>query len=204
MTAGRLERAAAALVARPAVYAVVQALAGQARVAARLGSALASLAPHGPLLDVGSAEGGFASRLGLDPFFLDIDLRPLAALRRRRPRSRAAAGDATRLPCRDSAFDVSLCVAVSHHLDDGQLERVVSELARVTRGHLVFLDALRNDRRSLSRWLWRFDRGRHPRTRSELQSVLERRFRLRNPEEFTVHHQYALWIGSPLLPTAVR
>ncbi len=197
MTGARLDRMAAALVSRPSIYAMVQTLAGQRRVARRLRDALAAL-PPGRLLDVGSAEGGFASRLGRDPVFIDLDPRPLAALRRRGRGSRAAAADAASLPFPDRAFDVSACVAVSHHLDDPQLEKVVAELGRVTSGTLLFLDALRNDGRALSRWLWRYDRGRHPRTLDQLRIALERRFRLLEEQEFTIYHQYVLWVATPL------
>lgn len=193
---GPIERWASALVARPFVYDLVQNLAGQARVAGRLRATVASLRPT-RILDVGSADGGFAARLELDPVFVDVDPRPLAALLRRRPGSRAAAADATSLPFGDGAFDTSLCVAVSHHLDDGQLERVVSELSRVSRRHLVFLDALRIDGRPLSRWLWKLDRGRHPRTKGELRSALERGFSLASEEEFTVYHRYVIWVATP-------
>jgi SAM-dependent methyltransferase len=192
-----LEKWAARIVSHPAVYRLVQNLAGQARVAARLRSALAEAGPGARLLDVGSAEGGFAARLGIDPVFVDLDPRPLAALLRRRRGSRAAAADATALPFADGAFDVSLCVAVTHHLDDRQLELVVADLARVTRRHLVFLDAVRNDGRALSRWMWKLDRGRYPRTREQLREALERRFTLSPAGEFTVYHQYALWVASP-------
>lgn len=197
MTRTRLDRMAAALVSHPSIYAVVQTLAGQGRVAERLGEALAAL-PPGRLLDVGSAEGGFASRLRRDPVFVDLDPRPLAALRRRGRGSRAAAADAASLPFLDRAFDVSVCVAVAHHLDDAELERVVAELRRVTSGTLLFLDALRNDGRALSRWLWRYDRGRHPRTLAQLSGALERRFRLLEKREFTIYHQYVLWVAAPL------
>jgi len=191
------QRLAASLVSRPSVYGLVQALAGQGRVAARLREALASL-PAGRLLDVGSADGGFASRLDREAVFVDLDPRPLVALRRRGRGSFAAAADAACLPFPDRAFDVSVCVAVSHHLDDGQLERVVAELGRVTSGTLLFLDALRNEDRAVSKWLWRYDRGRHPRTRDQLREALERRFQLGEKREFTVYHQYVLWVASPL------
>jgi ubiquinone/menaquinone biosynthesis C-methylase UbiE len=186
-----------ALLARPVVYDLVQTLAGRAQVARPLKAAMASL-PPGRLLDVGSADGGLASSLDLDGVFIDIDLGPLAALRRRESRSRAVVADAAALPFRDRAFDVSLCVAVSHHLDDRQLQRSVEELGRVTAGSLLFLDALRKDHRRLSRWLWRHDRGRHPRTIEILRAALERRFRLRQEQQFTVYHQYVLWVASPL------
>ena len=191
-------RIAAALVSRPPVYRLVQRLAGQARVAAQLRSSLPRGADAAATLDVGSAEGGFSARLAIDPVFVDIDARPLLAMRRSRPRARAAAANASALPFPDRAFDVSLCVAVSHHLEDGELDGVLAELRRVTRSHLVFLDALRNDGRALSRLLWRFDRGPHPRTKAELEAALGRKFRLGAPEEFTVYHQYVLWVASPL------
>lgn len=197
MSATTLERLAGRIVSNPAVYRLVQNLAGQGQVAARLRSALAELEPRARLLDVGSAEGGFAARLGVDPVFVDLDPRPLAALLRRRHGSRAAAADATALPFADAAFDLSLCVAVTHHLDERQLELVVADLARVTRRHLVFLDALRNDGRALSRWMWKLDRGRYPRTREQLRQALERRFTLSVAREFTVYHQYVLWVASP-------
>lgn len=192
----RLQRLAAALVSRPRIYDLVQNLAGQARAAARLRSVLERL-PHRQVLDVGSAAGGFALRLGVDPVCLDLDLRPLLALRRRNQASIAVAGDASRLPFQDAAFELTLCVAVSHHLDDATLARVVSELSRVTSRNLLFLDALRSDHRPLSRWLWRHDRGRNPRTLDELRASLERRFRLCEEQRFTIYHQYVLWVASP-------
>ena len=197
MKSGRLERWAGKLVSHPAVYDVVQNLAGQARIAGRLRASLQALGPVGDVLDVGSSDGGFGVRLGVDPVFVDLDPRPLAALLRRGTGTRAAAADASLLPFGDRAFEVSLCVAVTHHLDDQQLESVVSELSRVTRTNLVFLDALRNDSRRLSRWMWRLDRGRYPRTLAELERALGRRFTLAAPQQFTVYHQYVLWIASP-------
>ena len=190
--------AAVWLASRPRVYRLIQSLAGQARVASRLKRSLPVLPADAVLLDLGSAEGSFASHLGLDPVFTDIDLRPLLALRTRRTRCRAVAADAAALPFRDAEFDASLCVAVAHHLDDGSLARVAGELARVTRGYLVFLDPVRNERRTASRWLWRYDRGRYPRTRRELEAVLGRRFALEKRDEFSILHQYVSWIARPL------
>lgn len=196
MSDSLLQRLAAGLVSRPLVYDLVQNLAGQARVAARLKISLAALSP-GRLLDLGSADGGFASRLDLDGVFTDIDLRPLAVLRKRGRGSEAVAADGTALPFANRSFDVSLCVAVSHHLDDGQLDRAIEELSRVTQRSLVFLDALRDDTRRLSRWLWRHDRGRHPRTLEQLREALGRRFHVREEIPFTIYHRYVLWVASP-------
>ena len=71
-----------------------------------------------------------------------------------------------------------------------------SQVSRVSR-RVVFLDALRNDDRMLSRWLWRFDRGRHPRTRDRLRDALERRLVVERESAFTVLHEYVLWVATP-------
>ncbi len=196
MSGTLLQRLAAALVSRPFVYDLVQNLAGQAKVAERLRGALDRV-PHRRVLDVGSAAGGFALRLGIVPVCLDLDPRPLAALRRRTDGALAVAADASRLPFSDGAFDLALCVAVLHHVDDATVPRVVSELARVASGRLLLLEPLRNDGRRISRWLWRYDRGRHPRNREELISILERAFRVDEATEFAVYHQYLLCRTSP-------
>ena len=192
-----LQRVAASLVSRPAIYDLVQRAAGQPRLAEHVSRAVSLLGPLGRLLDVGTAEGGFAARLGLDAVLIDLDPRPLAALRRKRPSARAAAADATLMPFGPDAFDVTFCLLVSHHLDDEQLRGVVSELARVTSRKLVFLDAVRNEERALSRWMWRFDRGRHPRTAREIGDALAEGFLPDAPEAFTVRHQYSIWVLSP-------
>ena len=192
-----LQRLAASLVSRPFVYELVQSLAGQARVAERLRATLDRLPPHRRALDVGSAAGGFALRVGIAPVCLDLDPRPLLALRRRESSAKALAADAARLPFSDDAFDLTLCVAIFHHIDDDTLGRVVTELSRVTSGHLLLLEPLRNDARRASRWLWHFDRGRHPRTRGDLVAILGRSFQVDEAIEFAVYHQYLLCVARP-------
>ena len=200
---GPLQRLAAALMSRPLLYELVQDLAGQRKVAVRLRQALDRL-PHRRTLDVGSSAGALALRLGLSPVCLDLDPRALASLRRRDRAARPVAGDAAGLPFRDGAFDLALLVAVCHHLDDGALPAVVDELARVTSGHLVVLEPLRNDARLVSRSLWRYDRGRHPRTREKLEAILMRRFEVRETIEFAVYHQYMLSVLRPLRRAGAR
>ena len=196
MSGTLLQRLAAALVSRPFVYDLVQDLAGQAKVAERLREAVERF-PHRRVVDVGSAAGGFALRLGVDPVCLDLDPRPLAALRRRAPAARAVAADAARLPFPDGAFDLALCVAVFHHVDDATLSSVVAELARICAGRMLLLEPLKNDGRRVSRWLWHYDRGRHPRTRDQLVAILEPHFRLDETIEFAVYHQYLICVASP-------
>ena len=192
----RLQRLAGGLASRPFVYDLVQNLAGQAKVAARLRVALERLS-SGRILDVGSSGGGFALRLGVNPVCLDLDLRPLLALRQRGRSATPVASDAAQLPFRDRTFDLTLCVALAHHVGDGVLAAVTSELSRVTSGYLVFLDPIRNDARRISRFLWRYDRGRHPRTAEALLAALERDFLVTVRERFAVYHEYLLCVATP-------
>ena len=107
------------------------------------------------------------------------------AERRREGPARLVGGDAARLPFRDRCFDLSLCLFVSHHLDDEELRRALRGLARVTSGALVFADAVRNDRRAVSRWLWNYDRGRHPRTEETITGLLRESFNLSEVARFS-------------------
>ena len=195
MSETRLQRLAAALVSRPFVYDLVQTLAGQEKVAQRLRTALAAI-PHARALDVGSAAGGFAFRLGVSPVCADLDPRPVAALRRRRPGTKAIVANAAALPFPDGAFDLVLCLAVLHHLDDATLGGVVAELSRVASGRVLVLEPLRNDARGVSRFLWRYDRGRHPRTRDQLLSALSARMEVVDAVEFAVYHEYLMCVMS--------
>ena len=65
-------------------------------------------------------------------------------------------------------------------------------------GTLLFLDPLRNDGRALSRWLWRYDRGRHPRTLASCADASKDASSSASREEFAIYHQYVLWVASPL------
>ena len=191
-----LGRVAAALLSRPFVYNLVQVVAGRDRVIKRLREAAGSL-PSGRVLDVGSASGQIGLGLGIRPICLDIDFLPLSDRRRRGTLDLAVQGDAARLPFVRKSFDLTLCTAVSHHLDDDTLLPALAEIGRVTSGTFLFFDATRNDSRWLSRSLWRFDRGRHPRTEGQLLGTLERLFHPRTVAGFAVFHQYLLFIGTP-------
>jgi ubiquinone/menaquinone biosynthesis C-methylase UbiE len=192
-----LQRIAASLVSRPAIYDLVQRAAGQEIVSRRLRAATERL-PPALCLDVGGSSGGFARRLGAETVCLDVDLRPLLALKRSDPRARALAGDGARLPFPTGTFQRTLCVMVFHHVDDDTLPGLVAELSRVTSGHLVFLEPLLNPRRAVSRFLWNYDRGRHPRDRARLLDALSKNFVVEETTEFAVYHQYLLAIARSL------
>lgn len=174
----------------------MQIVAGRNRVIKRVRAATGSL-PAGRTLDVGSASGRVGLGLGMSPVCLDNDFLPLSDRRRRGTLDLAVQGDAARLPFVGKAFELTLCTAVSHHLDDAALACALAEIDRVTSRTFLFFDATRNESRWLSRWLWRFDRGRHPRSENQLQQALERRFLPRATARFAVFHTYFLFLGTP-------
>jgi SAM-dependent methyltransferase len=175
------------------VYDLVQRLAGLDAVFRRIGSALAET--DGALvLDAGAGTGLVESRLPSPARYIWLDPDP-QKLRGFRAKSQAPAllADATRIPLRDRSVDWVLSTFVSHHLDDAQLGQMLDELRRVS-SRIFFLDAVLSPRLR-SRLLWRYDRGRHPRTAQTLRQELAARFHLVTDEEFSVHHHYLLLTG---------
>ena len=191
-----LQRIAQELVSRPWIYEIVQNLAGRAVVVEKLRAALPP-GRAGRVFDVGSSAGGLSRELGLDPVSLDIDARAVLSARRRSPDGVALVGDAAELPFPARCFDLSLCVDISHHLPDTAWPRMLAELSRVTRETLIFLDAVRDETRVLSRILWRYDRGRFPRCRDDILEAVRREFVIRQVVEFSVYHRYLLCVATP-------
>ena len=181
-------RAAAALVSRPGVYDAVQALAGAKQVARRIEPLLSEL--HGTVLDVGAGTGALERVLpaGTEYIWLDSDRAKLAGFRTRSG-APAVLGDAMSLPFHDESLDWASCALVLHHLDDAGLDRALGELRRVVRHGVFVIDPIPVSRLR-SRLLWRYDRGRHPRTSKAIRSAVASRFSLRSEAHFTVLHTY--------------
>jgi SAM-dependent methyltransferase len=190
---GLAGRALASVVARPAVYDLVQRLAGIETIFRRVRPTLAGSA-GALVLDVGAGTGIVEPQLPSSARYVWLDSDP-QKLQGFRTKSQAPAllADATRIPLRDASVDWALSTAVSHHLDDAQLAQMLDELRRVSK-RVFFLDAVLSPRRT-SRLLWRYDRGRYPRQASVLRRELASRFHLLEDEEFTVHHTYLLVTG---------
>lgn len=183
------------------VYDRIQDLVGAGEVYRRLGRHLAAgQSPHW-LLDVGGGTGRTRSVLssGARYVCLDMELPKLSQLRRNGRDGAPVQGDATLMPFRTASVDLIVCVDVSHHLTDGELDVVLSEVRRVLRpsGQMVFLDAVLNDR-WIGQTLWRLDRGSHPRRAAELRAAVTRGFRIRDEEQFRLAHEYLLLVSQPL------
>lgn len=185
------------VVGNAVLYDAVQRAAGIEKLRRRLAPVLDGLGP-GALLDVGAGTGAFYELLPSHVRYvpLDVDEGKLARLRETHEGVEGVVGSATALPFEDGSFDYTLCTNVAHHLADAGFERMVAELARVTRTRLVFVDAVRT-RRPASRILWSIDRGSHPRSHEELVARLTSRFATVQAEVFTVRHSYLLFVGTP-------
>ncbi|MFA9400906.1 MAG: class I SAM-dependent methyltransferase [Acidobacteriota bacterium] len=102
------------------------------------------LLESGSVLDVGCGTGVLASRLvdhGFEVSGVDPSDGMLDRLRERDPRIEARQGSATALPFEDASFDLTMCVAVMHHIAEPEMVREsLAEMVRVTRpGGLVLV-----------------------------------------------------------------
>jgi SAM-dependent methyltransferase len=187
------------VVGSPILYDAVQRAAGLGRLKKRLSPILGELGP-GTLVDVGAGTGSFYDLLPSHVTYvpLDVDERKLARLGETHRGVEGVVGSATALPFEADSFDYALCTNVAHHLEDAELELMVSELARVIRRRLVFVDPLRVSGRLASRMLWSIDRGSYPRSYEELVTALSSRFTTEHAEPFTVLHRYLVFVGTPI------
>jgi SAM-dependent methyltransferase len=182
----------------PRVYDAIQLLAGRHVIDSRLRRILAD-ASGSIVLDVGAGTGSLARLLppGARYWALDNDPAKLERLARKVPDARRMLRSAVETGIEDEAVDWTVCVDVAHHLDDGQLPQLVSELARLTRGRLAFVDPLWTPRPSLGRVLWRYDRGAHPRTSDQLVRALQAGFEIESVDRFRAIHRYLLLVCRP-------
>lgn len=152
------------------------------------------------VLDVGAGTGIHRSLIAETARYICLDVDPvkLKGFRHRQKLSDAILlGDGADLGLSNDSIDAAVCIAVSHHLSDQQLHSLFSELARVTREKVIFLDALDCPNSLVSRLLWKYDRGSLPRSAATLLSMLEMNFAIEHVEQYRIYHQYLLCIAYP-------
>ena len=199
----RLKNLAHRIVARPVVYDIVQRLVGAGKIRRRLQTYVAELGDQGAVLDIGGGTGLYRDvwPAGWHYINLDNDPEKLRGFLRRSSRDTALLGDAAAVPVPDMSLDAVICTFVSHHLPDETLAAFVRESARVLRptGTLIFIDPIWQPDRIVSRWLWAFDRGAHPRTRGRLLAAMSEHFELERVEELVIPflNEYVLCSGTP-------
>jgi len=124
----------------------------EVRMRAALERALARFASAASVLDAPCGAGRLSAWLaGRSARYLGVDAAlPMLVEARRKSPTPLAGGDLARLPLRDGAVDIALCIRLMHLVRDAQLRRAfLRELARVAR-HGVIVDYLQAE--SLKVW----------------------------------------------------
>jgi SAM-dependent methyltransferase len=151
------------------------------------------------VLDVGAGTGNVAPLLPRSSIYiwLDNDSQKLRGFKAKWPFGLGVLGDATRIGLKDKSVGYALCVALTHHLSDNELNFLFRELARVVKEKLILVDPVENKRSKVSNFLWKYDRGSHPRSPKALYSIIEPWFEVEYVEHFAVYHHYVLWVAIP-------
>ena len=183
------------------VYDRIQDLAGGREVYRRVGRHLSGRqSPHW-VLDIGGGTGRTRRVLADQARYvcLDLEVPKLVQFQRAGGAGKPVLGDATILPFRTASVDVAVCVNMTHHLTDDQLDLALREVRRVLHpsGRLIFVDCLLNDR-WLAKVLWRLDRGSHPRPAAMLRQAVGRAFQIREEERFRLAHELILLVAQPM------
>ncbi len=96
-----------------------------------------NLLPGGRILDVGCGTGVVAGRLaeaGYEVTGVDPSAGMRAYMEEHAPGVTAVEGSATALPFEDGSFDLTMCVAVMHHIAEPEaVHSALGEMVRVTR-----------------------------------------------------------------------
>lgn len=125
------------------------ALFGGTRAVARAVRRLAAMRPRANpiVLDVATGTGDIAAavrRIAPGWVVAGLDRSPALVARARTRLDAVVVGDALRLPFADRSMDVVTCSQALHHFFDDDARRLVAELHRVARGHVVVSDIRRS------------------------------------------------------------
>jgi SAM-dependent methyltransferase len=195
-----LERFCHKVVSDYRLYDLVQQAAGAGQVRARLRPLLRG-AENQSVLDIGAGTGALRPYLPRSSQYIWVD-NDAEKLRGYQSRGAggggglALVGSVFELGLAPKSVDQALCIAVAHHLADGELSRAFREIARVVKRRLIFLDPL-DCPRLMSRMLWSIDRGSFPRSAEVLRRFLEESYVLEQAEVFTVLHRYFVCVATP-------
>jgi len=110
-------------------------------------------------------------------FAFDLSLTFAETCHRNRPTWKVCVADVLKLPFPDGEFDISVIYSSLHHIPSSA-ELVLAELARVSRGHVVFLEGVVPERGLLRHflllWYAIMDGGVHYYTREEILDIAGR------------------------------
>lgn len=190
------------------VYDLIQTALGVNLAYRRFKKVLDSQATYHTVLDLGGGTGRIREILdtGCKYYCLDNEAPKLTQFRKHTPDGLAILGDATLAPIADASMDLIICIAVSHHLDDFDFNRLLLEIRRVLRpsGRLMLFDPVWKPSWLTGRLLWSLDRGSNPRTREAMLGILENHVRIVHREDFRMAHEYTLVMAEDHSPRTIR
>jgi SAM-dependent methyltransferase len=108
------------------------------------------------VLDVATGTGDIPARIRAEDSevrIIGLDGSPALAATAARRTDAALAADALRLPFRDASVDIVTCSQALHHFFDDDARRLISELHRVARGHVVISDLRRSPFAAIGFWI---------------------------------------------------
>lgn len=186
------------IVAFPPVYDLLQRCAGYYQIADLMAPYIHDTA-GGTLLDLGAGTGNFRTFAHPSTRYIWFDSDPvkLSGYRNKFTGGWSVLGSGGELCFKDQSIDHALFVSVSHHLDDQQFDALLARLASILRGKLLFFDGYISPDRWISQLLWRYDRGRHPRSRQAILDMLQRHFVIQETADLSVYHRYVLAVATP-------
>lgn len=139
-----------------------------------------TLPPQGWLLDIGCGTGGYSKKFtGQNYIGLESEI-SLAQLGMRKYKKNFVCQRADRLGFKDNSIDVVFCANVLHHLDDGNLEKMFTEVWRIAKkgGQIIIYDVYRKPGQSwLTRLAYDMDFGKHVRFLDDLKQIFGKGFR---------------------------
>jgi len=131
------------------------------------------------VLDVGCGLGNFSK--AADNHYIGIDLnKSFIRFSRKNYGSKNRqffVMDATKLPFKDKHFDKSMFISMLHHFSEEHNNKVLKELARVTKKYVVVLDLLPT-KRPIASFLVKMDRGNYVRPLEKQFKILEKYFKI--------------------------
>lgn len=177
------------IVALPWCYDLLQFIVHGHGVHDRLERQLANRRPENAVVvDFGGGTGTL-SRLwpeGATYICMDIDAQKLKGFHDKFPGAIALQSDGVQTGIKSNSVDVVMVEFVLHHIRDEDLSAFLGEITRILKpsGFLLFVDGVYASTRWISRLLWHFDRGSHPRTYETIQKALKEHFEVRHWDEF--------------------
>jgi SAM-dependent methyltransferase len=187
------------IVANPRVYDAVQAAVGARLIEQRMQTQLEALSGSTCVVDIGGGTGLLKSLFSEDCLYICLDIDPVKidGYRDKDATGVAVLADATVAPILAGSVDLVVCKCLSHHIPPDRIADLFREGFRILKpnGTLLFVDAVRNEKRFRSKFMWRYDRGSFPRTIDEVRALLAQHGRIDHWEEFAYLHEYVLCLA---------